>query len=621
MSAHAGIATPAVRDALARAVDGLLARQAPEGWWKGELETNVTMESEDLFLRHVLDILTDRETAPTARWIRHRQRDDGSWATYHGGPADLSTTAEAYTALRLAGDAADRPHMAAARETIRTLGGLERVRVFTKIWFALMGLWSWEHVPVLPPELIFLPRWAPLNIYDFACWARQTIVPLTIVSAERPVHPVGFDLRELRCDGPPMPPPQGGWERAFTALDGVLARYQGHAIAPARRAALERAERWILARQEADGSWGGIQPPWVYSLIALRLRGYDLDHPAMRRGIAGLDGFAVHEDGFRRLEACQSPVWDTALAVIALLDAGVPADHPALVAARDWLLGEEIGVAGDWAVRRPGLRPSGWAFEFANRNYPDIDDTAVVALALHRLAGATAGRAAVGRGTAWVAGMQSRDGGWGAFDADNDRELCRRPPFCDFGEVIDPPSADVTAHVVELLAVVGGHEPRLRRGVRWLLAQQEADGAWFGRWGANLVYGTGAALPALRAAGIGSDHPAVRNGVRFLHAAQLPDGGWGEDMRGYREPEWRGRGTSTASQTAWALLGLHAAGDGGGAVDAGVRYLLERQDADGGWDEPEYTGTGFPGDFSINYHLYRHVFPVMALGRLGEGSR
>jgi squalene-hopene/tetraprenyl-beta-curcumene cyclase len=621
MSAHAGVATPALRDALARAVDGLLARQAPEGWWKGELETNVTMESEDLFLRHVLGILTDRETAPTARWIRHRQRDDGSWATYHGGPADLSTTAEAYVALRLAGDAADRPHMAAARETIRALGGLERVRVFTKIWFALMGLWSWEHVPVLPPELMFLPRWAPLNIYDFACWARQTIVPLTIVSAERPVHPVGFDLRELRCGGPPMPPPVGGWERAFTALDGALARYHGHAIAPARRAALERAERWILARQEADGSWGGIQPPWVYSLIALRLRGYDLDHPAMRRGIAGLDGFTVHEDGFRRLEACQSPVWDTALAVIALLDADVPAGHPALVAARDWLLDQEIGVAGDWAVRRPGLRPSGWAFEFANRNYPDIDDTAVVALALHRLAGETAGRAAVGRGTAWVAGMQSRDGGWGAFDADNDRELCRRPPFCDFGEVIDPPSADVTAHVVELLAAVGGHEPRLRRGVRWLLGRQEADGAWFGRWGANLVYGTGAALPALRAAGIGADHPAVRNGVRFLHAAQRPDGGWGEDMRGYREPEWRGRGTSTASQTAWGLLGLHAAGDDGDAVDAGVRYLVEHQDGDGGWDEPEYTGTGFPGDFSINYHLYRHVFPVMALGRLGEGSR
>jgi squalene-hopene/tetraprenyl-beta-curcumene cyclase len=615
---------PAPGEALDRAVEALLAKQSPEGWWKGELETNVTIEAEDLFLRHVLGVLADRETVPTARWIRHRQRDDGSWATYHGGPADVSTTVEAYAALRLAGDAPDERHMAAARAKIRALGGLERVRVFTKIWLALMGLWSWEDVPVLPPELILLPRWAPLNIYDFACWARQTIVPLTIVSAERPVRRVGFDLHELRCGGPPMPPPQGGWERAFTALDALLGRYHRHAVASVRRGAIERAERWILARQEADGSWGGIQPPWVYSLIALRLRGYDLDHPVMRRGLQGLDRFTVTEDGFRRIEACQSPVWDTALATIALLDAGLPADHPAVAAAGDWLLGEEIGAGGDWAVRRPGLRPSGWAFEFANRNYPDIDDTAVVALALHRLAagGATRYRSAAARGAAWVAGMQSRNGGWGAFDAENNRELCRRPPFCDFGEVIDPPSADVTAHVVELLAAVGGHGASLRRGVRFLLGEQEGDGAWFGRWGANLVYGTGAALPALRAAGIGADHPAVRNGVRFLRASQQPDGGWGEDLRGYREPEWRGRGASTPSQTAWALLGLHAAGDDGtAAAAAGIRYLLERQLPDGGWDQPEYTGTGFPGDFFINYHLYRDVFPVMALGRLREDRR
>jgi squalene-hopene/tetraprenyl-beta-curcumene cyclase len=620
MSTHAEVPRRTLEGALDRAVESLLGRQDPQGWWKGELETNVTIEAEDLFLRHVLGVLGERETAPTARWIRHRQRDDGSWATYHGGPADVSTSVEAYTALLLAGDAAEEPHMIAARDRIRSLGGLEKARVFTKIWLALMGLWSWDDVPVLPPELILLPRWAPLNIYDFACWARQTIVPLTIVSAARPVHPVGFGLRELRCGGPPMPPPQGAWERAFTALDRVLARYGRHAVPSVRRTAIERAERWILARQEADGSWGGIQPPWVYSLIALRLRGYPLDHPAMRRGLEGLDGFTVVEDGFRRIEACQSPVWDTALAVIALLDAGVPAGHPALAAAGEWLAGEEIGVAGDWAVRRGGLRPSGWAFEFANRNYPDIDDTAVVALALHRLSAAQF-RGPVRRGADWVAGMQSRGGGWGAFDADNDRRLCRRPPFCDFGEVIDPPSADVTAHVVELLAAAGGHRTALRRGVRFLLAEQEADGAWFGRWGANLVYGTGAALPALRAAGIGADHPAVRNGVRFLRASQQPDGGWGEDMRGYREPEWRGRGASTPSQTAWALLGLHAAGADGAAVDRGVGYLLERQGVDGGWDEPEYTGTGFPGDFFINYHLYRDVFPVMALGRLREAAR
>ena len=607
------------RTGLDLAVEHLLAQQSAEGWWKGELETNVTIDAEDLFLRHVLGVLRPRESEPTARWIRHRQREDGSWATFHDGPADVSTTVEAYVGLRLAGDAPDAGHMAAARRTILELGGLERARVFTKIWLALLGMWDWNHVPVLPPELIFLPRWAPLNIYDFACWARQTIVPLTIVSAHRPVRRAGFAIDELRAGGPPMPPPEGGWEHAFVAIDRLLGRYGRRPVRRLRAAALGRAEQWILERQEADGSWGGIQPPWVYSLIALALRGYGLDHPAMRRGLEGLDGFTVHEDGFRRIEACQSPVWDTGLAVIALLDAGVPADDPALQRAGAWLAGEEIGVRGDWAVRRPHLQPSGWAFEFANENYPDIDDTAVVALALRRLAPGDGGPPPiVRRGAAWVAGMQSDCGGWGAFDAGNDRELCRRPPFCDFGEVIDPPSADVTAHVVELLAGVPGHGHEARRGARWLLGRQEPDGAWFGRWGANLVYGTGAALPALRAAGMGRDHPAVRNGVRFLESAQNEDGGWGEDLRGYRDPAWRARGTSTASQTAWALIGLHAAGESGTAVERGLRWLLQTQLPDGGWDEPQYTGTGFPGDFSINYHLYRTVFPVMALGRFRE---
>jgi squalene-hopene/tetraprenyl-beta-curcumene cyclase len=607
------------RRGLDLAVDALLREQVPAGWWKGELETNVTIDAEDLFLRHFLGVLRPDVTEPTARWIRHRQRGDGSWATFHGGPADVSTTVEAYVGLRLAGDGPHEEHMAAARRVILDGGGLERARVFTKIWLALMGMWDWQYVPVLPPELILLPSWAPLNIYDFACWARQTIVPLTIVSAYRPVRRAGFGVEELRTGGRPLRPPRGGWEHAFTAIDGMLGRYHRHHVKRLRAAALRRAEDWILERQEADGSWGGIQPPWVYSLIALALRGYDLGHPAIRRGLAGLDGFTVREDGFRRIEACQSPVWDTGLATIALLDAGLPPDHPALARAGAWLEGEEIGVRGDWAVRRPGLQPSGWAFEFANDLYPDIDDTAVIALALQRLAPGEGGPPpAVRRGAAWVAGMQSAGGGWGAFDAENERELCRRPPFCDFGEVIDPPSADVTAHVVELLAGVPGHGHELRTGLRWLLDEQEPDGAWFGRWGANLVYGTGAALPALRAAGIGRDHPAVRNGVSFLLGVQNDDGGWGEDLRGYRDPDWRARGASTASQTAWALIGLHAAGETGDGVRRGLRWLLDHQLPDGGWDEPQYTGTGFPGDFYINYHLYRMVFPVMALGRFRE---
>ncbi|MCQ4082417.1 squalene--hopene cyclase [Streptomyces sp. RB6PN25] len=613
-----------------RAVTHLLASQHSDGWWKGDLETNVTMDAEDLLLRQFLGILDDRTTQAAARWIRSQQREDGTWATFYGGPGELSTTIEAYVALRLAGDEPEAPHMEAASAWVRKEGGIASSRVFTRIWLALFGWWKWEDLPELPPELIHLPKWFPLNIYSFGCWARQTIVPLTVVSAYRPVRRAPFTLDELHTD-PALPNPSSRpaplttWDGVFQRLDRALHAYRKVSLRPLRRGALNTCARWIIERQENDGCWGGIQPPAVYSIIALHLLGYDLDHPVMRAGLESLDRFAVwYEDGSRMIEACQSPVWDTCLAIIALADAGVRPDHPALVKAAEWMAAEQISRRGDWTVRRPRLPAGGWAFEFHNDNYPDIDDTAEVILALKRVAHPEPDRiaSAVQRGVQWNLGMQSRNGAWGAFDVDNTSQFPNRLPFCDFGEVIDPPSADVTAHVVEMLAAVGKeHDPRTRRGVEWLLAEQEPNGSWFGRWGVNYIYGTGSVVPALIAAGIPASHPAIRRAVRWLESVQNADGGWGEDLRSYPDTSWVGRGASTASQTAWALLALLAAGEREGqAVERGVRWLAETQADDGSWDEPYFTGTGFPWDFSINYHLYRMVFPLTALGRYVHGE-
>lgn len=641
MTALAPTAALGARSEIAGALDGarrhLIELQHSGGWWKAELETNVTMDAEDLMLRHFLGILDPDVAEAAAGWIRSNQRPDGTWGTYYRAPPDLSTTVEAYVALRLAGDGQDAPHMVRAAGWVRAHGGIEHSRVFTRIWLATLGRWSWEDLPVLPPEIMFLPPWAPLNIYDFGCWARQTVVALTVVMAYRPARSLPFDIDELRADQlradqPGLRPTTGlhrrpgapGSVKLFAAIDRVLHRYERLPswAAPRRvlrRAALARAERWICQRQEADGLWGGIQPPVVYSIIALALLGYGLDHPVMSAALAGLDAFVIHDEKGRRVEACQSPVWDTALAVVALSDAGAAPDDPAVSAASDWLLTQEIRVTGDWAVRRPRLEPGGWAFEFANEHYPDIDDTAEVVMALRRAGGTrrSTSDAACRRGVAWTLGMQGRDGGWGAFDVDNRSKLVASLPFCDFGEVTDPPSADVTAHVLEMLTTEPGvRQQTIDQAVDWLTDRQEPDGSWFGRWGVNHLYGTGAVVPALIAAGIGCHDVRIRHAVSWLADHQNPDGGWGEDPRSYSDDEWRGRGSSTASQTAWALIALLAAGERDSPVTrGGIEWLVATQTDAGTWEEPWFTGTGFPGDFTINYHLYRLVWPMMALGR------
>ncbi|MGH9075896.1 MAG: squalene--hopene cyclase [Acidimicrobiales bacterium] len=622
---HGSEVDPAtLRSALARATASLLGRQHPDGWWKAELETNVTMDAEDLLLRHFLGIGDARTATAAAGWILSQRRPDGTWATFFGGPPDLSTTVEAYVALRIAGHRPDDYHMAKAARWIRASGGMEGTRVFTRIWLAMVGVGRWADLPVLPPEVIFLPSWAPLNIYDFGCWARQTIVALTVIFAHRPARPLPFELSELAREGPaPQPSPLSGSGRGFMLLDRLLHRYQDLPgwVLPKRvlrAAALGAAESWIVHRQEADGGWGGIQPPLVYSVIALHLQGYPLDHPVMAAALAGMEAFILDDARGRRVEACQSPVWDTALSVVALSDAGIGPDHPAVGSARRWLLGKEVHSRGDWAQRRPRLEPGGWSFEFANVNYPDTDDTAEVVMALSR-AGVAPGDAALRRGVNWTVGMQSRGGGWAAFDVDNTSALCASLPFCDFGEVTDPPSADVTAHVIEMLAEAPASPAiatALARGLTWLSEQQEADGSWYGRWGVNYLYGTGAALPALAAAGVKVSDPRMRRAVTWLEAHQNDDGGWGEDIRSYVDRDWRGRGPSCASQTSWALVALVAAGEASGeAAGRGIAYLIGTQREDGSWDEPYFTGTGFPWDFSINYHLYRLVWPVMAMGR------
>jgi len=621
-------------EALRLASEHLKARQDPEGWWKGELETNVTMDAEDILLRHFLGILDQKTLTGAADRIRSQQRRDGPWATFHGGPGEISATVEAYVALRLAGDDPGDAHMSTAATWVREHGGVEATRVFTHVWLAMVGRWDWDELPAVPPELIFLPPQWPLSIWSFACWARQTIVALSVITAHRPSRPLPFEIDELRSGKQPhrrhLSPL--GW--ALVGLDRALHRYEqvpdeSWPKRVIRGAALREAERWMVARQEADGSWGGIQPPMVYSTIALVLQGYPLDHPVLAAAIAGLDAFALEDERGRRIEACQSPVWDTALAAIALVDAGTAPDDPALKAARDWLLEEEVTVVGDWAVRRPNLAPGGWAFEFQNVNYPDIDDTAEVVLALRHAADDPGSEAACNRALNWLVGMQSSDGGWGAFDADNTSTLPTQLPFFDFGAVTDPPSADVTAHVVEMLAcephpLTPDRKDALQRGLAWLAAHQESDGSYWGRWGVNYVYGTGAVLPALIAAGVPAKDPTVADGVRWLLEHQNLDGGWGEDLRSYVEPGWAGRGASTASQTAWALIGLIAGGERDNpAARRGIDWLVRAQTEDGTWDEPYFTGTGFPWDFSLNYHLYRHVFPLTALGRylLGTGPR
>ena len=645
-----------VRKVIQKSQDYLLSVQYPEGYWWGELESNPTMEAEYLLLTYFLEKVDRERWRKLCNFILSKQQSDGSWGQYYQAPGDVSTSVECYFALKLAGIDPERQEMRLAREFILSKGGVPRTRVFTKIWLALFGQWDWKGTPVIPPEVMLLPNVSPLNIYEFSSWARATIVPMLIILTQRPTKqvPSWACIDELypvpRSQvAYTLPSPSGflGWAKIFHWMNGPARLYETIPLKPGRSLATNRAVEWIISHQEDDGAWGGIQPPWAYSLIALKHSGYSMDHPVMQKGFEGFEGFVIEDKDTCRVQACISPVWDTGLVQSALQNSGLGQDHPALQRSTNWLLGKQIRAGGDWQVKNKRTEPGGWAFEFHNNIYPDVDDAAEVIIALNdaRLA-KDQDRArldGVERGIRWVLSMQSKNGGWAAFDKDNTNRLLAKIPFSDFGEALDPPSVDVAAHVVEMLGRAGYARdmPAIKRAYKYIKNEQEPDGPWFGRWGVNYIYGTGAVIPALEAIGEDMEQPYIRLAVSWLLDHQNSDGGWGESCGSYVDHSLAGVGPSSASQTAWALMALISAGEWAhSSTRAGVEYLARAQKEDGSWDEPYYTGTGFPGygigqkpgklpamgqrgyqglempaGFMINYHMYRNCWPLTALGR------
>ena len=644
------------------AADWLAARQKPEGYWVGRLESNGCMEAQWLLALWFMG-LEDHHLRPRlAESLRQTQREDGSWEIYHGAPAgDINTTVEAYAALRSIGAPKDDPAMMRAYDWIMSKGGLKNIRVFTRYWLALIGEYPWERTPNLPPEVIYFPNWFPFSIYNFAQWARATLMPIAVLSARRPSRalPQENRLDEFFPDGRinfdysyPDKPGADFFDRFFLGVDRLLHWGQSAGIAPFRRGAVKRSLEWIIEHQDADGVWGGIQPPWIYSMMALYNEGYALDHPNVAAALGAMDDprWRVDVGDATWIQASVSPVWDTLLTLLAYEDADQNERHGEHVEkALDWVLSQQVLRPGDWQVKVPNVEPGGWAFEYKNYFYPDTDDTAVALIVLSQFRNDLKWREkgieqAIQKGVNWLFGMQCKGGGWGAFDKDNDKTYLTRIPFCDFGEALDPPSVDVTAHIVEAFGKLGFRmdHPQIKRAIDYLQAEQEENGAWFGRWGVNYIYGTGAVLPALEAIGEKMDRPYVQKACDWLIAMQQGDGGWGESCASYMDPSMTGKGTTTASQSAWALMGLIAVNreTDREAIERGIAYLMERQ-KDGTWDELEYTGTGFPGygvgatiklgdplleerlkqgpelsrAFMINYNLYRHYFPLMALGR------
>jgi squalene-hopene/tetraprenyl-beta-curcumene cyclase len=616
--------------AIRRSQTAFLRQQHGDGYWHAPLEANVSMDAQFIIFNRFMGRQPARVEARIVDHMLATQAADGSWPLYAAGPGHLSITIEAYFALKLAGMSAGDLPLRRARDFIHAQGGLARAGVFTRCFLAYFGQFPWEGLPSMPVELILLPPWFPLNIYAMSSWARETVVPLTVLMARRPQIAIEATqgLEELWL-APPAPAELGfprspewlSWRNGFLLLDRTLKLLGRTGWTPLRRRALERAEAWIRARQDVNGGWGGIQPPMLHCVMALRALGYGDDHPAVVKGVQAIDDFVTADGDALFFQPCVSPTWDTALMAKALLDSDMAPDHPALVRAGDWLIDQQIFASGDWSVYNPDLEPGGWAFEFANDWYPDVDDSAVILMVLRRLRSRDVARQAraVAAGINWTLGMQSRNGGWGAFDTDNDAQFLNQIPFADMEAMIDPPTEDLTGRLLEMMGTYGFdlRFQRARRAHDFILRTQRPDGSWWGRWGCNFIYGTWSVLAGLRAIGDDPASPHIRRAVAWLKARQNADGGWGETLASYADEGLAGCGESTASQTAWALLGLLAGEDAlSPELLRGVHHLLDRQRSDGSWDEELFTGTGFPRHFYLRYAMYRNYFPLMALGQV-----
>ena len=612
--------------ALAKSQQYLLSLQHPEGYWVGELMVDSTLVSDMVAYHHWAGDIDPEWQRKAVNHLFSMQLPDGGWNIYTGGPAEVNATIKAYLALKLAGVAVTDPRMLRAREIATNLGGVPRMNTFSKLYLALLGLFPWNYVPTIPCEVILIGKWFHINFHDMSNWSRSMLVPLAIINHFQPtrrvhvvideLYPQGYHERDLALA---QDPETFTFRNFFFILDGFLKLVEQFRLRPFRKLALKKAEQWMLERFEGSDGLAAIFPAMLNSLIALKALGYADDHPQVVRAERELKRLEHETADTVRIEPCFSPVWDSAIVAICLSESGVPANHPALKKACSWIMDHEIRFRGDWyAKNRVNVEPSGWVFEYHNQWNPDVDDTAMVLLALRKIPTDDPRRRdeCFQRGLKWMMTFQCKDGGWAAFDKDCTKSILEKVPFADHNAMLDPECADITARILELLGYEGWnveHE-QVQKALAYVRAEQEEDGSWYGRWGVNYIYGTWQALRGLRAMGLDMNQPWLLKARDWLESVQHADGGWGERCNTYDDPVFKGRGPSTASQTAWAVMGLLAFGDASRpSVQRGIEYLTRTQEPDGSWTENEVTGTGFPKVFYLKYDMYRNAWPLLAL--------